>query len=131
MPYLLQKNNRTRNDHRDVTFEVKAVLAEVISNETEILAVEERSLITPTSMLYKMSLLYKLGKAYLLTWKHLILNSVCVQNLGHRSDRHGGIWLELKLIGGLRFMFSSQSQEYFVQLNWLAMGLRAFNQCVG
>lgn len=67
MPYLLQKNNRTRNNHRDVTFEVKAVLAEVISNETEILAVEERSLITPTSMLYKMSLLYKLGKAYLLT----------------------------------------------------------------
>lgn len=67
-PCLLQKINRTRDSHRDVIFEAKEVLEEVITNETSILAVEIKSLINSLqctiSILYKMSVLHKLGKAF-------------------------------------------------------------------
>lgn len=66
-PYLLQKINRTRDSHRDVIFEAKEVLEEVISKKTSIQAVEIKSLINSLqctiSILYKMSVFRKLGKA--------------------------------------------------------------------
>ena len=41
-----------RNSHRGDIFEAKKVLVEVISNETGVLVVEVKVLISPTSMCY-------------------------------------------------------------------------------